>query len=77
MSGRNIAEMEDRPEQQSIWKSITLHLLPGPPVVAFYTATVRLVLKMGFPSFFALVIAIGVALPSLLDRNGPEIYRWV
>jgi hypothetical protein len=52
----------DAPEQHSLGQSIVLHLLPGLLVVVFYMVTAPLALKMGFPSFFALMVAIGMIL---------------
>jgi membrane protease YdiL (CAAX protease family) len=47
-------------DQHSLGKSIVLHLLPGVLLVLFYIATTPLALKLGFPTFFALMVGIGI-----------------
>ena len=53
---------EDDLEQHSLGKSILLHLLPGFFVVLFYILTAPLALKFGLPTFFALMVGLGIVL---------------
>jgi len=50
------------PEQQTLSRSIVLHLLPGVLILLFYLFTARTTLKMGFPPMMALLFAIAVVL---------------
>jgi uncharacterized protein len=45
-------------KQHSLWQSITLHLLPGALLTVFFFLTIPVVIKLGFPAPFALVLAI-------------------
>jgi membrane protease YdiL (CAAX protease family) len=49
-------------EQQSLSRSIVLHLLPGLLILLFYILTAPLAQKMGLPSLLAILVAIGVVL---------------
>lgn len=49
-------------EQHSVGQSIVLHLLPGLLVLVFYIVAAPLALRMGFPTFLALWVAIAVIL---------------
>jgi uncharacterized protein len=44
-------------EKHSVTQSVILHLLPGILVGCFYFLTLKPVAKMGYPSFFALLLA--------------------
>ena len=46
----------------SIWRSLTLHLLPGALITAFYFLAGPLVMRAGYPSIMALFLAIVVIL---------------
>ena len=50
---------EDESQQPSLRNVILLHLLPGVLLVLFYIVTAPLALKLGFPSYFALMVGLG------------------
>ena len=52
-------------EKHSTTRSIILHLLPGILVGTFYFLALEPVATMGYPSFFALLIAFAVILVPL------------
>jgi len=52
-------------EKHSATQSIILHLLPGILVGAFYFLALKPVAKMGYPSFFALLLAFAIILVPL------------
>ena len=56
---------QDQIEKHSTAKSIVLHLLPGVMVGAFYFLALQPVAKMGYPSFFALLLAFAIILVPL------------
>jgi membrane protease YdiL (CAAX protease family) len=63
MTGRNYSEQtEVNSERHSLVESIVLHLLPGILILLFYIITAPVAHKMGFPSFMALLAAIGLVL---------------
>jgi len=55
----------DQVEKHSTAQSIILHLLPGILVGCFYFLALKPVAKMGYPSFFALLLAFAVILVPL------------
>ncbi len=56
---------QDQIEKHSISQSVFLHLLPGILVGCFYFLALKPVAKMGYPSFFALLLAFAVILVPL------------
>lgn len=52
----------DQIEKHSTIQSVVLHLLPGILVGSFYFLALKPVAKMGYPSFFALLLAFAVIL---------------
>ncbi len=57
--------IQDQIEKHSTAQSIILHLLPGILVGAFYFLALQPVAKMGYPSFFALLLAFAIILVPL------------
>ena len=56
-------------KQHSFLKSLIFHLYPGVLITAFYLVTAPGVMKMGYPSQFALMLALAfVALPVMLAQ---------
>ena len=58
---RDINDTRKQADSSLTWLVI-LHLLPGVLILLFYIFTARLAQKLGFPSFMALFVAIGVVL---------------
>lgn len=56
---------QDQIEKHSTAKSIVLHLFPGVMVGCFYFLALNPVAKMGYPSFFALLLAFAIILVPL------------
>jgi len=56
---------QDQIEKHSMAQTVILHLLPGILVGIFYFLTLKPVAKMGYPSFFALLLAFAVILVPL------------
>ncbi len=53
---------EQNVEPHSLWQSLGLHLLPGALITVFFFAAAPVVMKLGFPAPFALVLAIFLVL---------------
>ena len=49
-------------EQYSLGYDIALHLLPGAALLLFIVLAAPLVRSWGFPTFFALILGIGVVI---------------
>ena len=56
---------QDQIEKHSMAQSVSLHLLPGILVGCFFFLALKPVAKMGYPSFFALLLAFAVILVPL------------
>jgi membrane protease YdiL (CAAX protease family) len=55
MSTQAVSPTIETEEQHSIFKSLTLHLLPGVFILALFLASVPFVMRAGFPSLVAMV----------------------
>ncbi len=72
---------QDQIEKHSTAQSVILHLLPGIPIGAFYFLALQPVARMGYPSIFALYLAIAfilvpVELGFLLAQGKKKIGRF-
>lgn len=62
MVGEKSIERTSDVEQQSLLRSLVLHLLPGVLILAFFLLAAPSLMKAGYPSFFALTLAVAFIL---------------